>query len=352
MKQKNKQYHMPAEWEEHEGTWLVWPHNYTSWGAHYRDELENIWVQMTQALHEGEKVHIIVYDKNEKKHVHDVLENLKLNMNNINLLIIPADDVWVRDSGPVFIYDNEDNLLMTDWNFNGWGAKYPYQLDRQVSKKISEVTNIPILDTKICLECGGIEVNGSGTFMAAKTSIINDNRNPGLSQKEIEEEISKYFGVSNFVWITGIRGEDNGDEDTDFHIDGAARFANKNTVFYEYDPFGIAEDYLAEAHEKHYQEIRKCKTEDGELLNLIPLPLSRKIIERAGCQGSYCNYYIGNKVVLVPTYNDVNDALALKIIEGQFPGRKIVPIDVCKLYPYGGMIHCVTQQQPIDKKAE
>ena len=137
------------------------------------------------------------------------------------------------------------------------GDKYPYEKDAVIPEKISEMYSIPKVESSVCIEGGGIEINGNGTLMAAKTSIINENRNPTLSQEEIEMELTKYLGVTNFIWITGIRGEDNYDEDTDYHIDGAARFVNENTILYEYDPFGEGESYLLEAHEKHYQDCDK-----------------------------------------------------------------------------------------------
>ncbi len=351
MHQENKNYRMPAEWEEHEGTWLSWPHRFSFRGEHYRSELDGIWVSMAKALHEGENVHILVYDEQEKQHVQALLKEANIDMCKIDLIIMETNDVWIRDNGPIFVYDEEDNLVITNWKFNGWGNKYAYDLDNQIPEKISKLCNIERIDIPMVLEGGGINVNGSGTLMAALTSIVNDNRNSEYTKEEQEHIMSQYLGIKNYIWITGIVGEENGDEDTDYHIDGAACFTNQNTILYEYDPFKEDKAYLLEAYDKHYQEIRKCKTEDGADLKLVPVPLTRKEVKDAGCKGSYLNFYIGNKVVLVPIYNDENDALALKIIEGQFPERKIVGIDVCKLYPYGGMIHCVTQQQPKDKKA-
>ena len=352
MQQENKRYRMPAEWEEHEGTWLSWPHRFSFRGENYRSELDNIWVAITKGLYQGENVHILVFDDEEKMHVQKLLGKAKINMGKIDFIIMETDDVWIRDNGPIFVYDEEDNLVMTNWKFNGWGGKYGYELDNQVSEKISQFYGFPRVDAPLVLEGGGVNVNGTGTLMAALTSIVNDNRNPEYTKKEQENIISKHFGVDNFIWITGIVGEENGDEDTDYHIDGAACFTNKNTILYEYDPFKEDKDYLLEAYDKHYKEIKKCKTEDGEDLTLVPLPLTRKEVKEAGCKGSYLNIYIGNKAVLVPIYGDENDGLALQIIEGQFPGREIIGIDVCKLFPYGGMIHCVTQQQPINKKTK
>lgn len=347
MKRKDDiEYYMPAEWEKHEGTWLQWPHDQTHRGKGYRAKLDDIWVTMAKELHYGENVHIVVCNENEKKHVQTILKKAKVDMDKIDFLIQQTDDIWIRDNGPIFVKDHEGNLCLTDWNFNGWGNKYPYENDAKVPKKISQNYCLPKIDVNVCLEGGGIEVNGKGTLMAAKTSIINENRNPTLHQEEIESALTKHLGVTNFIWITGLRGEDNYNEDTDFHIDGAARFSNENTILYENDPFGESETYLMEAYEKHYQELQQARNTDGAPFQLIPLPLTRKIVEEAGSKGSYLNFYIGNEVVLVPIYDDEHDKLALQIIEGQFPGRRIVGVNVSKLYKYGGMIHCVTQQHP------
>ncbi|MGE7866018.1 agmatine deiminase family protein [Bacillus paramycoides] len=337
-------FYMPAEWEKHEGTWIQWPHDRTHRGKGYRSKLDDIWVTMAKELHYGENVHIVVYNDEEKAHVESKLIEAKVNMDKIDFLIQETDDIWIRDNGPIFVKNKEGNLSLTQWIFNGWGNKYPYEKDAVIPEEISEMYSIPKVEVNVCLEGGGIEVNGKGILMAAKTSIMNENRNPTLSQEEIEMELTKYLGVTNFIWITGIRGEDNYNEDTDFHIDGAARFSNENTILYEYDPFREGEAYLLEAYEKHYQELQQARNVDGEPFQLIPVPVTRQVVKEADCKGSYLNFYIGNEVVLVPIYGDEHDRLGLRIIEGQFPGRRIVGINVNELYAYGGMIHCVTQQ--------
>jgi len=315
-------------------------------GYDYREQVEGIWIQMTKELHIGENVHIIVDNEDEKKHVVEKLSEEKIDLNKIDFLVKRIDDVWVRDNGPIFVWDDQGKPVITDWNFNGWGGRMPHEFDTQASAYISEYTNIPRIAVQgVRLEGGGIEVDGRGSFLAAKTSIINDNRNPGISQAEIEEAIAKHFGVSNFVWITGLSGDDPGGEMTDFHIDGAARFSDSNTILYEADPYGESEPYMLATYEKHYNELRNARDIDGNPFKLIPVPLTRYNVSGLDYQGSYLNYYIGNEVVLVPTYGDENDTLGMQIIEGQFPGRRVAGIDVCPLYPYGGMIHCVTQQQ-------
>ncbi|WP_289140129.1 agmatine/peptidylarginine deiminase [uncultured Brevibacillus sp.] len=343
---ENLAFYMPAEWEKHEGTWLQWPHNGTNKGEGYREKLDDIWVTMAKELHYGENVHIVACNDVEKEHIESKLMEAKVSMDKIDFLIQETDDIWIRDNGPTFVKDDNSNLLLTNWIFNGWGNRYPSENDAMVPVNIGEMYNIQRIEASVCLEGGGIEVNGKGSLLATKTSILNDNRNPSLRKEEIERVLSKYLGITNMIWISGLRGEDNHDEVTDYHIDGAARFSNENTILYEYDPFGESEAHLLEAYERHYQELRQARNTDGKPFQLIPVPVTRKIVEEAGSKGSYLNFYIGNEVVLVPIYGDEHDKLGLQIIEGQFPGRRIVGINVSKLYPYGGMIHCVTQQQP------
>lgn len=342
----NKKYFMPAEWTRHEGTWLQWPHNQTNKGGTYREELSHIWVTYAKELHSGETVHIVVFNEEEQEFITSKLKAAGVDLKKIDFLIQPTDDIWIRDNGPIFVRDSDGNQVLTKWDFNGWGNRYPFKNDIGVSAAISDKFNIPMVEVDLCLEGGGIEVDGSGSFMAAKTSILNENRNPNMSQEEVEKILTEFLGVTNFVWITGLRGEENHGEVTDFHIDGAARFTSEDTILYECDAYGESEDYIIEAMEKHFQELKNARSISGKPYHLIPVPITRKIVEEAGCKGSYLNYYIGNEVVLVPIYGDENDELGLKIIGSQFPDRRIVGIKVNKLFQYGGMIHCVTQQQP------
>jgi len=342
---------MPAEWEPHECTWLSWPHEDTPWGKGYQAALDGVWVEMVRELHTGEKVNIIVCNEAEKNHVLGCLEGRLIDHSRIGFFIKETNDVWVRDNGPIFVRDECGGLAALDWNFNGWGEKYPHERDCLIAEYISGASGIPFVKGPLCLEGGGVEVDGCGTLMASKTSIMNKNRNPGLSQKEIEGMLSEYFGVSNFIWISGLLSEDNNDEDTDFHIDGQARFANEDTILYKYNFLGNDEEFYLKALEKHRGELMGAVNINGGKYKLIPVPVTKGAIigtapgTRSG-NGSYLNYYVGNEVVLVPVYGDEFDALGLSIIEGQFPGRRVAGINVRALYPYGGMIHCVTQQQP------
>lgn len=198
---RERGYYQAAEWDTHEGTWLQWP--YDRIYADYQMKLEPIWLAMTDTLRKHETVHIIAKDEQHRDHISYLLNYFGGDLQNIDLHIIPIDDVWVRDNGPIFIVNDQGDLAITDWNFNGWGGRFDHPLDAQVSERMGEQLALPVFVPPLVMEGGSVSVNGSGTFMATDTSIINDNRNPGLSQAEIEEIISNYLGVTHFIWLTG-----------------------------------------------------------------------------------------------------------------------------------------------------
>lgn len=340
-------YIFPFEDEENEGTWLQWPHDYT-YGKGLKDELDPIWIEMTRGLTPGENVHIIVYNKKEQNRVRNLLTEEGIHMDKVDFYIYPTDDVWVRDNGPVFVYDKDNNLMMADWGFNGWGKKAPYKKDLEIPKKLSKTLNIPRIDIhEVILEGGSVEFDGNGTCLSTRSAVINKNRNQNLTEKDIEAYIKKYYGASNFIWLDGVVGEDI----TDFHIDGFAKFYNNSTII------TMDEKDLIEwgVSEKDINTLMEAKDINGDSYEYVYLPLSKNNVvlesgKKLGYKGSYANFYIGNDVILVPNYNDENDKKANAILQKLYPNRKVVGVDVRELYQYGGMIHCVTQQQPINKK--
>jgi agmatine deiminase len=249
-------------------------------------------------------------------------------------------------------------LAVTSWNFNGWGERYPFQKDRLVPATVAEMFGLEHFNAPITLEGGGIEVNGKGTLIATRSSIINPNRNPGVSQDEIEDVIKGYLGIDQIIWLTGASREfcDAVGSDTDMHVDGCARFVDESTVMYLWtdDEANMYYPHL----EKHREELKKALTESGQKLTLVPLPKpknqmystlvesTRPPFETVSSLTTYANFYIANKVVLVPIYGDVMDAVAKSIIAELFPDREIIGIPAWATAERGGMMHCVTQQQP------
>lgn len=345
-------YTMPEESDPHEGTWLQWPHQY-QYGVAYRNSLDPTWVAMTQALVSSEKVHIIAYDQAEKDRIIALLNTASIPMTNVDFKIYKTDDVWVRDNGPIYVKDKNNNLVIEDWGFNGWGNK----TDKQ-SGLLIQSSNCNIIPSKVATdqrktivdlnsimtnEGGSVVMDGNGTLMACKSSILNSNRNSGMTQAQAEAIFTKYLGQTNFIWLDGQAGLDV----TDQHIDGFAIFGNQNTIVTMEQNDLL--DY--DVKQSDINKLYVAKKKDGTAYTFLKVPLTQNNVittngKNLGYKGSYINYYIANNKVLVPNYNDPNDAVANGIIQTLYPTRTVVGIDVRNLYENGGMIHCVTQQQP------
>jgi agmatine deiminase len=347
---------MPAEWKEHEGTWLQWPHNDSF--EENQLWLENLWIAMCQALLEYENVHIAVTDEHRRENLHQQLSFYGLELRKIDIQTIPTNDFWMRDNGPIFVVNDRGELAVTDWNFNGWGMRYPFDADCKVPGIIADNLSVPLFRAPVVLEGGAIEVNGKGTMIATRSSMINPNRNPGKSQDEIEEALEDYLGITNVIWLSGAPREfcDSIGDETDLHIDLLARFVDESTVLYtwtddESDPFF---PYLR----VHKKELEQAVTESGDPLILVPLLVPnndsysiRKTSTQAPFESkpalaAYTNFYVANGIVLMPVYGDLNDAIAKRIIAEHFDGREILGLPAHLVAELGGMMHCVTQQQP------
>jgi agmatine deiminase len=345
-------YTMPEESSPHEGTWLQWPHQY-QFGLEYRTSLDPTWVAMTQALIASENVHIIAYNETEKNRIIVLLNNSVVALTNIDFKIYNTDDVWVRDSGPIYVRDKNGNLVIEDWGFNAWGNKIDdlsgllIQSNKcdAIPSKIANDQDLNLIDinTEMINEGGSVEIDGHGTLMACKSSILNENRNPGMTQEQAEMIFKKYLGVTNFIWLDGQAGLDI----TDGHIDGVARFGNSNTIV-TMEQMDLLYYYVQQSD---IDKLYSAKNKNGTLYTFLKLPLTQNDVvttngTNLGYKGSYVNFYTANTRVLVPTYNDPNDAIAIAAIQSLYPNRTVVGIDARNLFPNGGMIHCVTQQQP------
>ncbi len=329
----NTIYTMPGEEEMHEGTWLQWPHNYT-YGPGQSEKHDASWVLMTKALHTGENVHIVVYNASEKNRVENLLVSNGVNMAKVDFYIWQTDDYWVRDNGPIFVYDEDNNLVVQNWGFNGWGNKAPFSKCNDIPNKVGNALGMEVVSIDMINEGGSIELDGNGTLMAKRSSILNSNRNPGMTQTDAEAYFRTYLGVENFVWLDGVRGQDI----TDDHIDGTARFAHGNTIV-THAPF--------DSDPEEYNILQNAKNANGEAYRIVHLPLTRFPHPEANEYGIYINYYVGNEVVLVPNFDDPNDAEANSILQELYPNRTVVGIPAIEMGLEGGGVHCVTQQQPL-----
>jgi agmatine deiminase len=337
-------YTMPEESEMHEGTWLQWPHHF-QYGVTYRNRLDATWIAMTKELVTSEKVHIIAYNQTEKDRILTLLNTTVPDLTNIDFKIYETDDVWARDNGPIYVKDKSGNLVIEDWGFNGWGNKADFAKCNIIPAKIATDQSRTLVDINAIMtnEGGAVEIDGNGTLMATKSSILNSNRNPNMTQAQAQEIFAKYLGCTNFIWLDGVAGK----EITDQHIDGFARFANSSTIV------TMSESDLLywEVKQTDIDKLYAGKNKSGNAYTFVKIPLTQNDVtteygKNLGYKGSYINYYIANNKVLVPNYNDPNDAVANQLIQALYPTRTVVGIDVRNLYENGGMIHCVTQQQP------
>jgi agmatine deiminase len=333
-------YHMPAEWEPHEATWLSWPKDPMTFPEPVLPKVEQIYIEMMLALSSNERVHLLVDDEKAEEKVRTML-NEQGQTRNIYIHRIKTVDVWMRDYGPVFVRDRKGILLMTKWHFNAWGGKYEELLaDNGVVDEISPMLAMDVIKPGIILEGGSIDVNGRGTLLTTEQCLLNQNRNK-MSKFQLEGYLKEYLGAAKVVWLKeGIAGDD-----TDGHIDDIARFVNPSTILCAYE-----EDSSDENHailKKNFEDLQKAKDQDGNLFEVKKLPMPGPVRSPQGrLPASYSNFYIGNGAVLLPVFGHQNDAKAISLLEESFPGRKVVPIN-CEPLVWGlGAIHCVTQQQP------
>jgi agmatine deiminase len=341
---------MPAEWEPHAATWLAWPHNKTDWPGKF-DSIPWAFADIIRNLVRVEEVNLIVASAREKQTAQQVLRRSHMDMRRVKFHRWPTNRIWTRDSGPIFV-KNERSVAITNWRFNAW-AKYPdwkhdNQLPNRIAKKLKLQEFTPVVERNgkpyhVVLEGGSIDVNGQGLMLTTEECHLSkiQQRNPGLTQRELEQVFAVYLGVEKVIWLgRGIQGDD-----THGHVDDISRFVAADTVLTAVEPRRGDANY--EPLQENLHRLRAATDLEGRRLQIVELPLPRPVIFRGQqLPASYANFYIANELVLVPTFNDPTDRIALNILAGLFPGREIVGIH-CGDFIWGlGAIHCMTQQQP------
>jgi agmatine deiminase len=337
-----KGYAMPAEWELHEATWMSWPHpGCQSFPGSYERALPTF-VQMVRELAESELVRINVEDAAEEQVVRGLLSGVRADQ--IEYFHVPTDEPWCRDHGPIFVRRGEvPRLAAVDFGFNAWGWKLsPFEEDDEAASLIASKLGIPVFSKReFILEGGSIDVNGRGAALVTESCLLNANRNPSLSRKQIETVLHDYLGITHPIWLgDGIEGDD-----TDGHVDDIARFVNAHTILATVEE--NEEDPNYEPLQINLQRLREARLPDGSSPRIQTLPMPPRIVrEGQRLPASYANFYIANSCVLVPAFGDPNDAWAVSILKEMFTTRKIVPIDCRELIWGLGAFHCLTQQQP------
>jgi len=329
--------HFPAQWEEQEFVQIVFPHRQTDW-VDYFDEAIETFVNIASSIAKYQKCLVVA---KELSFVKSLFTNIKIKKN-IKFVSIDSNDTWSRDFGAITVYENGRATLL-DFKFNGWGCKYPSNLDNEVSKKLKQkgiFKDYKYKQIPMVLEGGSIDTDGSGVLITTTKCLCEKNRNPQFTKNIIEQKLKKIFGVKKILWLNS--GALVGD-DTDSHIDTLARFVSNTTIVYQTCNDQNDKNYIE--LKKMEQELKTFKNLDGVKYDLIPLPSIKTIYyENEQLPATYANFLIINKAVLVPIYNDPNDKKALSIFQKLFPKREIIGCDATTLIKQHGSLHCVTME--------
>ena len=340
-------YRMPAEWEPHQGTFLGWPHELTDWPGKFAP-IPWAFAEIVRHLARVELVLLLVENRDAESRVRSILKKSHAKIENVTFLRVPTDRGWMRDSGPICVKNGSGEVVFNHFVFNGW-AKYPnHKKDMQVVARVNQSLRRKIFPPtgsgrRVVLEGGSIDVNGLGTLLTTEECLQSEvqERNPGFTKRDYEEVFRDYLGVTNVLWLkSGIAGDD-----THGHVDDLTRFVNPTTVV------TIVEDDPADANYTALLEnlslLKAMKDQDGRLLRIETLPMPKPVFFNGQrLPASYANFYIANKLVLVPVFNDANDRVALNTLAKLFPDREVVGIYCRDLVLGLGTIHCMTQQLP------
>jgi agmatine deiminase len=341
----NQGYRMPAEWEPHAATWFSWPRpDGISFPDRY-DAVPPVYAELIRHLVEVEEVNINVWNAEMEAKVRALLSRYKTPLERVFFHHFPAYEPWCRDHGPIFLvrhHNGQHERAVVDWGYNAWGNKYPpFDLDDAVPQHVADLRGVPLFTPGVILEGGSIDVNGRGTLLTTESCLLNQNRNPQLNQTDISRCLRDYLGVEKVIWLgDGIVGDD-----TDGHIDDLARFVNPTTIA------TVVEEDIEDANytalQDNLRRLRLARDHQDRLFNIVKLP-TPGMVEHQGQRlpASYANFYIANKLVLVPTFRHHNDRVAIEILQKEFPNRRVVGVDSTDLIWGLGSFHCITQQEP------
>ncbi len=329
-------FRMPAEWEPHDATWIAWPHNKEDWPGRF-EPIPWVYGEIVRKLSQVERVRILLQNDDVEQNARTVLDSVGVQWEAIEFYPLPTDRVWMRDFAPLFVKNAVGAVSAVKWTFNGW-AKYENHLrDEEAGVAIPGLLGMEPWRPDMVLEGGSVDVNGAGLLLTTEECLLSpvQARNPDLSREEIEGALGEYLGIDRVLWLrSGIAGGD-----THGHMDALAPFTGPDTVVM------VSED---DRGESNYEPLR----ENWEILRQFPvrarkLPMPAPLyFEGQRLPASYANFYIANRTVLAPTFNDPNDRIALNVLAECFPDRKVIGINCVELVWGLGTLHCMTQQQP------
>ena len=337
----------PAEWSKHAASWIAWPHHEPDWPGKLAP-IAWVYAEIARVLHHHERVEILCHDDGVRdaaaRHLaaHGIESNVRLH-------VVPNDRVWLRDSGPTGVID-DGTVTLVNWRFNAWAKYDNYTRDERIGRAVADITQLrriepvrPDNGERVVLEGGAIESNGEGTLLVTEECLLSaiQERNPGLTRAGYEQVFRESLGIRHTIWL----GEGCVGDDTHGHVDDIARFTDPTTIVLAYE----ADPGDAENHRRSVDNLDRLELAGGArgTLRIVKLPYPRPVVMNGErLPASYANFYIANGVVLVPTFNDPNDRVALNTLASLFPGRQVVGIHAVDLVWGLGTLHCLTQQQP------
>lgn len=347
MKNKNPKYRLPAEWEYHEATWIGWPANKQDWPGKFQP-IPWVYGEIVRYISRAEKVRIIVQSKEHQKKAESVLNAVNADFSNIEFFKLSTNRNWLRDAGPQFVKNKRNETVLVKFKFNAWAKYDNYKFDEKIPGLISDKLNLSIIKAEhknrpVVLEGGSIDYNGLGTIITTEECLMDNEvqvRNTGFSKKDYETVFNKYLGATNVIWLNkGIAGDD-----THGHVDDITRFVNKNTVVTAIETHPNDANYIPLMENREILE--SAKLEDGSSLEVVDLPMPSPVIFKGErLPASYANFYISNYAVLVPTFNDKKDRIALGILSELFKDRPVIGIHAVDLVWGLGTLHCLTHEQ-------
>jgi agmatine deiminase len=346
-------YRMPGEWEPHEATWVAWPHARDDWPGKFAP-IPWVYAEIVRVLSRSERVNVLVRGRAMRDRAAERLDRHGVDLARVEFVKAATDRAWLRDSGPTFVVNDQgasegERIALVDWRFNAWAKYDNHRCDNRLPKRLARRLGlrrfVPRTEAggRVVMEGGALDVNGKGTVLTTEECLLSaiQARNPKLDRRALEQVFADYLGARHVVWLDrGIVGDD-----THGHVDDLARFVDPRTVVaaVENNPDDPNHDILQE----NWRRLEQARDQDGQPLNLVPLPMPTPVVfEGQRLPASYANFYIGNTVVLVPTFNDPADRDALNTLASLFPDRRVVGIHCVDLVLGLGTLHCLSQQQP------